>query len=125
MARGKSIRQITVGMTRYVWVVRRLDESHVILRVWSAERNRRDRPLEVRVRYDDPWLNYGPILTAPPDRREHVFQLVPVTPGMVRETIEAAVAMGWGPDHPVEPRRFERTVDGTLIHDPDGVSSES
>jgi len=127
MAKGKSIRQITVGATRYVWVVRRLDESHVVLRVWAAERRRRDYPLEVRIRYDDPWLNYGPIITAPPERRDAVFQLVPVTSGMVRETIEAAVAAGWSPDHPPQPRLFERAADGTLtpITEPSSVSPGS
>lgn len=115
MSRGKTIRQITIGTNEYVWVVRRLDEAHVVLRVWDTERPRRDPPLEVRIAFDDPWLNYGPIITTPPERRAAVFHLVPVTPGMVRETIEAAQAAGWGREEAPGPRLFERAADGRLL----------
>jgi hypothetical protein len=116
MGREKTgIRQITIGSSRYNWVVRRLDESHVVLRVWAAERARRDYPLEVQMPFDDPWLNLGPILVTPPERRAAIFQLVPVTPGVVREAIEAAMAAGWTPYHPPHPRLFEKRADGTLV----------
>lgn len=115
MSRANGLRQITVDATRYAWIVARIDPNHVVLRVWAAERGRRDFPLEVRLRYDDPWLNYGPIITAPPERRDAVFQLEPVTPGVVRRTIEAAMAAGWGPHHPPDPRLFEMGPDGGLV----------
>lgn len=108
------MRQITVGAIRYTWVIARVDPHYVVLRVWAAERARGDFPLEVRLRHDDPWLNYGPIITAPPERRAATFQTDPVTPGVVRSTIEAAVAAGWGPHHPAHPRLFEMSPDGHL-----------
>jgi len=46
-------------------MIKPLDERHIVLRVWGAH-TRRSAPLEVRLRFDDPWLNFGPIITAPP-----------------------------------------------------------
>jgi len=114
MSRGKSLRQITVEATRYAWVLARVDPHYVVVRVWAAERSRRDHPLEVRLRHDDPWLNYGPIITAPPERRAKTFQMEPITPGVVRRIIESAVAAGWGPHHPADPRLFQMSSDGRL-----------
>ncbi|MFI2652238.1 hypothetical protein [Micromonospora fulviviridis] len=45
--------------------------------------------------FDDPWLNYGPIITAPSDRVAEVFALEPVTPRLVAGLIQQAVAAGW------------------------------
>lgn len=112
--RGKkgSLRRIIVEATPYAWIVARIDPHYLVLRVWAEERERRDHPLEVRLRYDDPWLNYGPVITAPRESVAEIFQLEPVTPGMVRRIIEAAVAAGWGPHHPPDLRLFEMGPDG-------------
>jgi hypothetical protein len=114
MSRGTSLRRITVEGTRYAWILARVDPHYVVVRVWAAARGRRDHPLEVRLRHDDPWLNFGPIITASPEGVKATFQLEPVTPAVVRRAIEAAVAAGWGPHHPPEPRLFEMSPDGVL-----------
>jgi hypothetical protein len=115
MSKGKTLRQITIGSTCYLWVVRRIDPHFVVLFAWARERKRRDFPLEVRLHYDDPWLHFGDSITAPPDRLDEVFQLVPITPGSVRLIIEAAIRAGWGPHHPPDCRLFERGEAGDLI----------
>lgn len=107
MAKKKPLRRIVIGTTAYLWLVRRLDASYVMLRVWAAARNRRDFPLEVRLRYDDPWLNFGEIITATPEQRKAAFQLVPLTPALVRQIIDAAIRSGWNPLNPADHRRFE------------------
>lgn len=108
-------RLMTIGAAAYLWIVRPIDPNHVVLRVWSKARGRKDFPLEVRFRFDDPWLNYGPIITAPSERRHEFFESVPVTPNAVRRAIEAAIAAGWNPDRPREHRLFERGSNGDLI----------
>ncbi|GAB3957034.1 hypothetical protein GCM10027614_71240 [Micromonospora vulcania] len=72
----------------YRWTVRRDDPGHVVIRVWPIEPGR-GVSLEARVAFDDPWLNYGPIITAPPDRLAN-FALTPVTPEQVAGLIRAA-----------------------------------
>ena len=98
----------------YLWIVRPLGPEFVVLRVWAADRERRDFPLEARVRFDDPWLNFGPIIAAPRGRAGEIFALTPVAPRRVADIIRGAIAAGWGPHHPVTPRRFEVAADGTL-----------
>jgi hypothetical protein len=110
-------RKIVIGSTRYAWVVRRVDAQHLVLRVWPGDRQRKAFPLEVRLRFDDPWLNFGEILAAPSASRADVFQLSPVTPRMVREAIEGAMAAGWSSGQPRDQRDhrlFERGADGAL-----------
>lgn len=65
--------------------------------------------MEVRVAFDDPWLNYGPIITAPSDRVAEAFAVAPVTPRLVAELIRAALATGWQVDRDGEPLRFTLT----------------
>lgn len=76
---------------------------------------RRDAPLEVQIRYDDPWLNFGPIITAPPEQVHTIFQLAPITPGQVRTMIEAALTAGWDPESASSQRRFTRDAHGKLV----------
>lgn len=109
-----SPRKIVIGETRYAWVVRRIDAHHLVLRIWPGERQRKDFPLEVRLRFDDPWLNFGEIVAAVAVQRGDAFQLAPVTPRMVRSTIEAAIAAGWTSGSPRGHRFFDRCIDGTL-----------
>ena len=111
---ARRLRQITVGSARYLYTIGRLDEHHIVLRIWAAERKRRDFPLEVRLRFDDVWRNLGILYTAPPEKRDAVFQLTPLQPGEVRAIIEAAIATGWGPHHPRDRRRFSWDRVGAL-----------
>jgi hypothetical protein len=62
--------------------------------------------LDVLVAFDDPWLNYGPILTAPPDRVAEVFVLAPITPRLVEQLVRAGLADGWRPADSGAPMRF-------------------
>lgn len=57
----------------------------------------RGRAIAVRVRFDDPWLNFGPMLTTPTDRRSTVWATEPVTPRHVAAMIRGARAHGWDP----------------------------
>lgn len=68
------------------------------------------RPLEVTLRFDDPWLHYGVLLTAPAERIAEVFRLAPVTPALTAALVRAGLAAGWRPEQPGAPRRF--TMDG-------------
>ncbi|SCF28162.1 hypothetical protein GA0070618_4791 [Micromonospora echinospora] len=107
MARTRQ-RRIHVDGVDYRWVVRHLDPGHVVVRVWHTV-TRRGAPLEVRVAFDDPWLNFGPIVTAPPGRVAEVFSLTPVTPQLVAELVRAARDAGWQVDGVDGPRRFRLT----------------
>ncbi|MFI6822728.1 hypothetical protein ACIBJE_17505 [Micromonospora sp. NPDC050187] len=108
MARSRQ-REIRVDGVDYRWAVRHLDPGHVVVRVWHTAA-RRGTPLEVRVAFDDPWLTFGPIVTAPPGRVAEVFTLTPVTPQLVADLIRAALAAGWQVDDD-GPRRFRLTRD--------------
>ncbi|MEU8920165.1 hypothetical protein AB0D10_04400 [Kitasatospora sp. NPDC048545] len=118
-------RRIHVDGRDYRWVVRFRDAEHVVVRAWLDPGNpgnpggpggpgdppgRPGRPLDVTRRFDDPWLNFGVLLTAPADRIAEVFQLAPVTPALTAALIRAGLAAGWRPDEPGAPRRF--TMEG-------------
>ncbi|SBT43510.1 hypothetical protein [Micromonospora auratinigra] len=96
MARTRK-RTIHVDGVEYGWAVRRTDPGHVALRIWPVP-GRSGCRLEVQVAFDDPWLNFGPIITAPAERVAEVFALTPVTPQQVAELIRAALASGWRVD---------------------------
>ena len=102
-----SVRTISVAGVSYVWSVKRLDAHYLLLRVWSAQKAHGHQELQVRVRFDDPWLHYGPLLTAPPERIAEVFVLDPITPSSVRSTILAALKAGWQPNQADKALVFE------------------
>ncbi|MEU9828013.1 hypothetical protein [Micromonospora chersina] len=104
MARTRR-RRISVDGVDYRWTVRHADPGHVVVRVWHAATGR-GAGLEVLVAFDDPWLNFGPIITAPSDRVAEVFALEPVTPRLVAALIQAAVAAGWPAHGNGGPRRL-------------------
>jgi hypothetical protein len=70
----------------------------VLVRVWPHGAGGNAARLDVRVRFDDPWLNFGPIITAPTARVTGVFQLAPVTPRLVAAAIAQALVRNWDPD---------------------------
>lgn len=104
MARTRK-RRIRVDGVDYRWTVSQVDPGHVVVRVWHAA-IMRGTGLEVLVAFDDPWLNFGPIITAPSDRVAEVFALEPVTPRLVAGLIQAAVATGWPAHDDSGPRRL-------------------
>ncbi len=93
-------RKITISDAAYGYAVRRLDgdgPGYVHIGIWLLE-PRGGQKLNVRVRFDDPWINYGPIITCPDKERiREVFELNPVTPGEIRRIILAALDFGWHP----------------------------
>lgn len=103
-------RRIHIAGQDYLWIVGRRHRAddvypgHVCLKVFSAVHRGRQR-LEVRVRFDDPWLNYGPMLTTPADRFDAVWALQPITPGLVAQIVGAAVGLGFRADQPGPPLR--------------------
>ncbi|SCL28472.1 hypothetical protein GA0074692_2545 [Micromonospora pallida] len=109
MARSRE-RRIHVDGVDYRWMVRHVDPGHVVVRVWHTTTGR-GTPLEVRVAYDDPWLNYGPIITTPSEQAAEVFALTPVTPQLVADLIRAALTAGWQAEDDGGPRRFTLTRD--------------
>jgi hypothetical protein len=87
------IRNIIVDDIAYRWTVSQVDPGHVKVKVW------RDGVLEVLATFDDPWLNYGPIITAPAGRAAEVFDLSPITPDLVAKIVRKALDAGWQPHH--------------------------
>ncbi|MBG0565435.1 hypothetical protein [Actinoplanes aureus] len=97
MARTR-IRSIVVADIAYRWTVGLAGPGHVKVKLW------RDGPepggaLEVVVTFDDPWLNYGPIITAPADRVSEVFELSPIAPALVAKVVRQALEAGWQAHH--------------------------
>ena len=114
MSKTSALRPISIDGVNYVWRVRHLDPQHVRLSVWLAQKASTNRELRVLVRFDDPWLNYGPIITAPPERVRDVFVLELLTPARVRQIILAALHMGWLPNAGCPPVVLECANDADL-----------
>ena len=114
MARASALRSITVEGISYRWRVRGLDAHTVTLSVWLAHKASTNQELRVRLPFDDPWLNYGPIITAPPDRVQEIFVLQPLTPARVRQIILAALQVGWHPASGGAPLTLQWINDTTL-----------
>lgn len=114
MSKASALRPISIDNVNYVWRVRSLGPHAVALSVWLVQKSRGNQELRVRVRFDDPWLNYGPIITAPPERVREVFVLEPLTPARVRQIILAALQAGWNPSGGGAALTFEWVNDATL-----------
>jgi hypothetical protein len=56
MSKASTPRLISIDGVSYVC---RHSPSAIVLSVWLAQKTRGNQ--ELRVRFDDPWLNYGPI----------------------------------------------------------------
>lgn len=84
----KKTRQLTIDGQTYIWGVSQISFNHVCLKVWFPEV--KTPWLLVRYRFDDPWLQYGPIITATPEQRDQHFQLQPMQPKHVAEVIRRA-----------------------------------
>ncbi len=110
----KKMRTIAVDGISYGWSIKRRDPHSLVLRVWPAQKALGRQELQVQVRFDDPWLNYGPLLTAPPERIAEVFALEPLTPSRVRSVILAARKSGWQPGQGGKPLTFAWRDDARL-----------
>lgn len=101
----RRLRRIDVDGVDYRWLIGPGGEGHVEIRVWRADAGRGQR-LDVLVAFDDPWLNYGLIVSTPWERIVEALVLEPVMPRVVRRAILAGLAEGWQPDGPAGSLRF-------------------
>jgi hypothetical protein len=92
------IRSIVVDDIAYRWAASQVDPGRVRVTVWR-DAPQRGGALEVMVAFDDPWLNYGPIITAPAGRAAEVFELNPIVPALVAKIVRQALDAGWQPQH--------------------------
>ena len=97
----KAKRTITVYNHRYHWTVSLKlypkSHDHVHVAIWSAQI--KGQKLNLQLRYDDPWLNFGPIITcSEPKRLQSAFERLSVTPAEIRKLILAALENGWTPE---------------------------
>jgi hypothetical protein len=90
------IRRIVVEGVAYRWTVGLVDPGHVKVKVWR-DGPEPGGPLEVKATFDDPWLNYGPIITAPAGRAAEVFELNPIEPALVAKIVRRALDAGRQP----------------------------
>lgn len=51
--------------------------------------------LQVQISFHDPWLNFGSLIIASKKTISSSLQLQPMTPKIVKEVIECAIAKGW------------------------------
>ena len=93
---AKNCRPISVGDTKYRWVVRTKNVDLVHVGIWVPDHP--GQKLNVKLNYDDPWLNYGPIITCKdPDKIRKAFNTKPIMPKEVKAIIEKALEFGWQP----------------------------
>jgi hypothetical protein len=97
-------KRFLVADREFFWLVRRIDIRFVRLRIWSATKT--IRPLEVRIRCDDLWVNYPHLLLAP-ERAAQVLEFRVVTPGVVRQVLEDAIGFGWSETSDRSPLKFD------------------
>ncbi|WLQ15353.1 hypothetical protein O5O45_05395 [Hahella aquimaris] len=77
------------------------EAGYLRLTVWPSDN--KSQKLIVITRFDDPWLNFGPLISCPPEKAPNLFELRPVTPAEVRKVIESAQEKGW----PASPKSHE------------------
>jgi hypothetical protein len=83
----KKIRSISVDNRKFAWRVvldEDCPENEVWLRLWRD--GNKQLWASVRCRFNNPWLFYGEILTAP-EKASEVLQLNPLTPKQVAHII--------------------------------------
>ena len=109
----RRIQRIVIENQTLHWSVKRpaglSGEHFVILRVWSDT----SRPLEVRIRCDDLWVNYPHLLIAP-QRTQEVLEFRIVTPSVVRQVLEDLAALGRTETEDRSPLRFDWDRDAKI-----------
>ncbi|WP_431688756.1 hypothetical protein [Hahella sp. NBU794] len=92
------LRKISVSELTFIYVIsheRCLKEETGYLRLTIWLSYNKSQKLIVIMRFDDPWLNFGPVIACPPEKAAELFELRPITPGEVRTVIESALERGW------------------------------
>lgn len=104
----KSKRKINIDGTEYIWAVtfkhaHQGKDDYVHLGIWCAESaNLRGQKLNVKVRFDDPWLTFGTKTDIV--RTDEGVQFIPrdtekrpITPADIRSIVCTALEQGWCP----------------------------
>lgn len=94
----RRIRTIVVKGITYGWTIGQMDAGRVRVKIWH-DTSEHGGALEVMVAFDDPWLNFGPLITAPAGRAAEVLELNPVTPALIAMMIKLALEAGWQAHH--------------------------
>ena len=95
----------------YAWSTSMIDPHFTLIKVWLDVSEEQAGPLLVRCRFEEPWQIIGPLQSASPTIQVRRFQPDPrveaVTPGLIRQIVEAARLAGWQPEIDREGRHFE------------------
>lgn len=83
----KKIRKISTNGREYYWLVSRLDRNYVCLKVWLSQTEKIPW-IEVKYRFDDPWIHFVELIKGDSQKVREYFQLVPVRPKLVAQIIE-------------------------------------
>ncbi|MDX9722412.1 MAG: hypothetical protein RBU37_16830 [Myxococcota bacterium] len=62
MAKRK-LRCIVVDDREYLWSVKPIDANYILVRLWRVGEGKQVLA-NVRIRFDDPWVHYGELITA-------------------------------------------------------------
>ncbi|MEM7553709.1 MAG: hypothetical protein AAF378_06350 [Cyanobacteria bacterium P01_A01_bin.84] len=100
----KKIRKILVDNREYFWIVSPIDQNYIYLKVWFS--GRKTIPwIKVKYRFDDPWLNYGLLITCNSEQIAQNFQLNPVQPKLVARIIREIYEL-----YSTQSDRFRKTL---------------
>jgi hypothetical protein len=88
------LRKMQIDNQAFLYRVTSLNAHWVKLKIWSASQGSKNNLIQVRLRFDDPWLNLPELYLSSSEERNQ-FALEPITPKQVRQIIEAAIAAGW------------------------------
>jgi len=84
------IRKIVVKNNCYAWNIKSINANFIGLRIWLE--NDRSKPwIQLKYKYNDPWLHYGEILAAG-NKAPDIFALKPIRPELVAAVIESVIA---------------------------------
>ena len=106
----RKTRDIVVRDLKFGYVISEEDATfpgQLRVKVWSTE-TKSGQKLELRVRFDDLWLNMKE-LTATRDIKieKSEFEFRPVTPSEVRKMIEWCLGFGWTPSYDGKPLKLD------------------
>ncbi|AZZ91613.1 hypothetical protein EUZ85_13100 [Hahella sp. KA22] len=112
------LRKISVSGLTFNYVIShetRLKEDIGYLRITVWPFDNKSQKLIVTTRFDDPWLNFGPLISCPPEKAHEIFELRPITPAEVRKVIESAQENGWPASAKSRETLFEWDRDGQKL----------
>lgn len=94
-----TLRNISVQGHQFKWTIRHglfnanFREDHIFIRIWLA--NQKSKPwAEIKYHFNNYWHYYGEMIAYPGDKADlqDIFQLKPVTPGLVAKMIESLLS---------------------------------